>query len=43
MSDATAALARDRLAQIDMTIRNPYTNASLTDCLMAALNPEWLQ
>jgi hypothetical protein len=37
MSQATAALARDSPAQINMTIRNPNTNASLTDSLIALL------
>ena len=36
MSHATAALAREKPAQINMTILNPNTNASPIDSLMAA-------
>src|SRR5882672_6476319 len=36
MSHATTALARVRPEQINMTIRNPYTNALRRDSLMAA-------
>jgi len=37
MTNAAAALASDRPAQISMIIRKPNTNASPTDSLMAAL------